>query len=328
MFLSRPWIGAMVVGFWSSILLRGSQNPKSALPSLRVNPSDSYTLDFYPGGHFLELPQGIMRYWLFGNPKGERVVLVHGISSGAVTYDKLARDLVDEGFHVLVYDLWGRGYSDAPPANYDDSLYTIQLALLLQKVGWTKAHVVGVSLGGGIATSFSAVYPELVDKLVLIAPVGLMESSPYVRYAKILRIAHLRPLLHSAWFRQAAIVCINRFYQMARSPESKQSAEFEKLATAVFSQFSGHAGFFHAVTSTVMDFPFDGLADRYRLVAKHDIPVLVIWGDKDKTVPFHDSQRLQEIMPKARLIRYEGSGHDVIITRYQSVDQDIIEFLK
>lgn len=54
----------------------------------------------------------------------------------------------DNGHHVLVYDLWGRGYSQAPAANYDDSLYTSQLAMLLQKVGWEKTNVIGVSLGG------------------------------------------------------------------------------------------------------------------------------------------------------------------------------------
>ena len=55
----------------------------------------------------------------------------------------------DAGHYVLVFDLWGRGYSDAPPAYYDESLYTNQLALLLQKVGWhSDVDVVGVSLGG------------------------------------------------------------------------------------------------------------------------------------------------------------------------------------
>ena len=49
---------------------------------------------------------------------------------------------------MLVYDLWGRGYSQAPPAKYNEALYTSQLAMLLQKVGWDKTDVIGVSLGG------------------------------------------------------------------------------------------------------------------------------------------------------------------------------------
>lgn len=48
----------------------------------------------------------------------------------------------------MLFDLWGRGYSDAPYTYYDETLYTNQVALLLQKVGWTKTNVIGVSLGG------------------------------------------------------------------------------------------------------------------------------------------------------------------------------------
>lgn len=93
-FTRKQFLSIFIVGILSALFFRTDPFLKKTLPSLRVQPSDTYTLDFYPGGHFLELPQGTMRYWLFGNPDGERVILVHGISSGAVTYDKLARHLV------------------------------------------------------------------------------------------------------------------------------------------------------------------------------------------------------------------------------------------
>lgn len=43
-------------------------------------------------------------------------------------------------------DLYGRGYSDAPQTTYDSALYTTQLALLMQYVGWPRAHITGVSM--------------------------------------------------------------------------------------------------------------------------------------------------------------------------------------
>jgi hypothetical protein len=43
-------------------------------------------------------------------------------------------------------DLWGRGYSDAPDAKHDTALYTSQLALLMQHVGWASACIAGVSM--------------------------------------------------------------------------------------------------------------------------------------------------------------------------------------
>ena len=47
---------------------------------------------------------------------------------------------------VLSPDLYGRGFSDAPSTTYDSVLYTTQLALLLQYLGWQNANVVGVSM--------------------------------------------------------------------------------------------------------------------------------------------------------------------------------------
>lgn len=43
-------------------------------------------------------------------------------------------------------DLYGRGYSDAPDVTYEISLYTTQLALLMQHIGWGDAHVIGLSM--------------------------------------------------------------------------------------------------------------------------------------------------------------------------------------
>ncbi len=76
----------------------------------------------------------------------------------------------------LAADLYGRGYSDAPQTTYDASLYVTQLALLLQYIGWQKVNVVGLSMGGAIATSFVDQFPHLVtDKLALIASAGILE---------------------------------------------------------------------------------------------------------------------------------------------------------
>ena len=43
-------------------------------------------------------------------------------------------------------DLYGRGYSDAPWLPYDASLYTTQLALLMQHIKWERAHIAGLSM--------------------------------------------------------------------------------------------------------------------------------------------------------------------------------------
>jgi pimeloyl-ACP methyl ester carboxylesterase len=94
-----------------------------------------------------------------------QVVLIHGLSIPSIMWRDIAPTLAQNGFRVLVYgmfsmlhsyivrartkhgtDLYGRGYSDAPKAKYDATLYLTQLALLLQHVGWHKVYVAGVSM--------------------------------------------------------------------------------------------------------------------------------------------------------------------------------------
>ena len=122
-----------------------------------------------------------------------QVVLIHGLSIPSIIWRDVAPTLADLGYRVLVYgacargladraslmphpDLYGRGYTDAPQAIHDSSLYTTQLAFLMQYLRWDKANIVGLSMGGGIAAAFTDQFPHLVDEAVaLIASAGLME---------------------------------------------------------------------------------------------------------------------------------------------------------
>ncbi|KAI9248585.1 Alpha/Beta hydrolase protein [Phascolomyces articulosus] len=324
-------IAGLVLALW--LKSESDASNKKALPSLRVNPSDKYTVDFYPNGNYLEFPMGTMRYWLFGNPEGKRVVMIHGISTGSPTYDKLARYMADAGHYVLVFDLWGRGYSDAPITYYDESLYTNQVALLLQKIGWhSNVDVVGVSLGGAIATSFTAFYPEIVDRLVLIAPAGLMQASSDIPiYGKIFRLPVVSKIVLHPYLKPVAMWGITQFYNAAR-PKALGNTKNEdslRIADAAFSQFQKHSGFFRAFLSTVIDYPLFDLHERYELVGQRDTDrkILVVWGTADVTVPFRHSQRLAKLIPQSKLIVYEEAAHDVLISRHPQVNLEIKEFL-
>lgn len=91
--------------------------------------------------------------------------------------------LAAAGYRVLLYDLYGRGYSDAPKGvAYDPQLYVMQLALLLQHLQRKSVHVFGFSMGGAIAASFVAAFPELVERdVVLVASAGAagVRSHPF-----------------------------------------------------------------------------------------------------------------------------------------------------
>ncbi len=105
---------------------------------------------------------------------------MHGIAAPASTLLPFLTARADAGFNVLAYDAYGRGYSDTPSVPYTSHLYTHQLRMLLDHVGWSRCLVLGYSLGGAVAACFATEFPDMVSRLVLVAPAGLMPSLPLI----------------------------------------------------------------------------------------------------------------------------------------------------
>lgn len=159
--------------------------PKLPLPisnSTDPNASAEEHQFLLPGGKDVETPYGSIRVFEFGPSDGEKVLLMHGISTPCLSLANLAEQLASKGYRVMIFDFFGRGYSDAPvDLPYDLRLYTTQILLVLASSGlsWTGEdafHLVGYSLGGGVAVSFARYYPHMIRSLVFIAGGGLIRS--------------------------------------------------------------------------------------------------------------------------------------------------------
>jgi pimeloyl-ACP methyl ester carboxylesterase len=87
-------------------------------------------------------------------------------------------------------DLYGRGYSDSPGIKHDNALYSNQLLGLLNHLKWTDGSVdiIGLSMGGAIVINFVTFFPYLVDRIVLVAPAGLLKSMPLSGYILLIPI--------------------------------------------------------------------------------------------------------------------------------------------
>ncbi|KAI1333222.1 alpha/beta-hydrolase [Xylariaceae sp. FL0255] len=157
------------------------QSPqKSISPVLPKNLP--YPPDALPGARDVETPYGSIRVYEWGPEDGDRVLFVHGISTPVIALGGLGHDLVARGKRVMMFDLFGRGYSDAPSdLTYDARLYTTQILLVLasSNLAWTTGegfHLLGYSLGGGITVAFARYFPHLLRSLSLIAPSGLIRK--------------------------------------------------------------------------------------------------------------------------------------------------------
>lgn len=104
-------------------------------------------------------------YEIEGN--GEPVVLIPGFASGLSLWSRqvpaLSRD-----FRVISFDPRGVAASDQPEGPQTIGLLADDLAHLLQALGITSAHILGVSFGGFVAQEFALKYPSMTKKLVLV----------------------------------------------------------------------------------------------------------------------------------------------------------------
>ncbi|OCK81970.1 alpha/beta-hydrolase [Lepidopterella palustris CBS 459.81] len=157
---------------------------ETLLPNLSQGEIDSlpYPPDVLPGARDVDSPYGCIRVYEWGPDDGRKVLMLHGISTPSIALAGLAHKLVEKGCRVMLFDLFGRGYSSSPSPSsipFDSRLYTTQILLCLtsSRLHWSHFSLIGYSLGGALAADFTSYFPLLVSSLILIAPGGLIRTS-------------------------------------------------------------------------------------------------------------------------------------------------------
>ncbi|KAH9965783.1 alpha/beta-hydrolase [Russula dissimulans] len=289
-------------------------HPSLASLGSETKAKDIYPEDYYPGGAYVSLPFGDVRYWLLGPEAGKKIVLIHGLSIPSLIWKDVAPTLASRGYRVLLYDLYGRGYSDAPEITYDSSLYATQLALLMQHVKWPKAYIAGISMGGGILAAFTSFFPDLVDsKVALIATTGLVESKDLSKTTKFMSSPLVQSVTSSTPF---------RFYlrRLTNSSSSDPVSEIVRIQSAHL------PGYNAAIASSLRDGPVRGLHEAFETLGASSRRILLIWGTADNTVPYKYAARVQGLLPQSELITVHGGGHDLTFSHPETIVTEFTRF--
>jgi pimeloyl-ACP methyl ester carboxylesterase len=138
---------------------------------------------------------------------------------------------------------------------------------------------------GAISTSYTSFRPNLVKRLILVGPAGLMQQQDVPAYTKIFNYPLLVKLWLSPVFRPLALKAFHTWsagHKGTVSAESKQAEDFEqKVAAMATDQIDRHSGYVHTLINTAKDYPLIGLDVRYRKVGQSTTPVYALWGDAD-----------------------------------------------
>jgi len=238
---------------------------------------------------------------------GPTVVLLHGLASSSQTWAAVM-PLLGAHAHVIAPDLLGHGRSAKPPSgDYSLGAYAAGLRDLLVALGVGRATIVGHSFGGGVAMQFAYQFPELTERLALIASGGL---GPDVSFA--LRAATLPG---AALALRVASTCTPRWLtrlgqRLARAVPTVAPADIDGLVDA-FSSFTdrgARTSFTHTVRGA-LNWSGQRLNGIERLYLLADVPVLLVGGDHDAVIPVAHTLAAHDLLPAGRLEIFDGAGH-------------------
>ncbi|MEO3402276.1 alpha/beta hydrolase [Mucilaginibacter sp. CAU 1740] len=116
------------------------------------------------------------------NPNGKTVMLFHGKNFGGYYWTDVIRAMTNKGYRVVVPDQLGFGKSSKAFIHYSFHQLARINKTLLDSLGIQKITLMGHSMGGMLATRFTLMYPDKVEKLLLEDPIGLEDYRTFVPY--------------------------------------------------------------------------------------------------------------------------------------------------
>ncbi len=236
---------------------------------------------------------------------GPVLLLIHGMAGTHENWKAVIGPLAQR-HAVVAPDLPGHGASAPGAGDYSIGALAAGLRDLLLTLGHERATLVGHSLGGGIAMQLAYQFPELTERLVLVSSGGLgPEVSPVLRAAAlpgadlfITATAKAATKAGTAVGRGLAAVGLRP------SPDVAEVARgYASLADA------GRRTAFLATLRSVMNSGGQSINASDRLYLAADIPMLIIWGERDPIIPVRHGERAHEAIQGSRLEIFEGVGH-------------------
>lgn len=265
-------------------------------------------------GEFATLSGGVVHYDWLGPVRGPVCVCVHGLTTSSYVWGGLTRGLALMGFRILIFDHYGRGYSDRPKGAHDDAFYLTELEELLAHEGvQDDITLIGYSMGGAIATLFAAAHPDRVRQLILLAPAGMN----LVR-TRLNRFILKTPMIGD-WI---MLALFPRQLRKGVNAETGVVTQVENIGALQRGELRWR-GFVPAVLSSLR-----GVLDRsqkaeHQIIHRAGIPVLAIWGREDRVIDLSSVGMLAEWSRNAHQEVIDGATHALTYTHADQVIQII-----
>jgi pimeloyl-ACP methyl ester carboxylesterase len=254
-----------------------------------------------------------------GDPASAPIVLVHGWGCSAYIFRGNMPALADAGFRVIAVDLKGHGLSDKPvaPEEYSIDALVDHLRDILDALGLERPALAGHSLGGSLVYHFASRFPERVECLGMLSPVGLT-GVPLMWLYHILTPAWLRPILPHIRSRSIVRIALRRVYGK-RGQYTERDVE-EYFAPSRFPEF--------ALAMRELLHSYDWNAADHRHLSAVRLPAAGVWGTRDHMMPADGMAIYLPLIPEIELRAIPDAGHIITEETPREVSDALIALLR
>ena len=268
-------------------------------------------------GQMAGLSQGATHYNWSGPEGGPVAICIHGLSTPSYVFAATERHLASQGYRVLTYDLYGRGYSDRPKGAQTLDFFLKQFRDLLQhqNVGGPLV-LIGFSMGAQIAVAFASEEGPRVRDLVLVAPGGLdVDAQKGFDPWTAPWIGGWLTRLAGGWKLRQELIEHKVTATVIPDLEDRQSAETRTR------------GYLPALLSSRRYILRTSAAEDIRHLHHIGTRMLAIWGTLDLVVPSTLMGRVAELHPDAHHVQISGAAHSMLQTHPSQVAEALRTFL-
>jgi pimeloyl-ACP methyl ester carboxylesterase len=256
---------------------------------------------------------------------GPAVVLVHGMVNSSRHWESVALRLAEE-YTVIAPDLIGHGDSAAVRGDYSLGAHAASIRDLLATIGIDRATLVGHSLGGGVAMQFFYQFPQRTERLVLVSSGGLgHEVSP------LLRGAALPGASAVVWIaaHPRLMTALDRVGQRLRERGSAKGAVLQAVVRALrpLEEPGARKAFLQTLRS-VIDFHGQRVSARDRLYLLAPMPTLIVWGERDNTIPLAHGRDAHHAIPGSRFETLPRAAHFPHLEDPEGLAEVLSDFLR
>ena len=268
-----------------------------ALSLVRFDIPENVILKKYTRSESKFLPHNNTNIHYMDQGDGPALILIHGTAASLFTWDAWVKELSAD-FRVIRLDLPGYALT-GPVKDFDYTLesYAQVVDKLAQHLELEKFHLAGNSLGGAVSWRYALLYPEKVDKLILIDPGGY----PLDKEPIIFRLANL-PVPGNVLKYISPRFIIEGNIKQVYGDDSKIT---DTLIT-LYHEMLLREGNREALLYRIQNRPEK---TDHNLIKNITQQTLILWGQEDAWLPVEQGEFFKRDIPDSKLITYSGAGH-------------------